>query len=97
MMVRLPYFADPGNLKVEDEEEQRPMIPDNIPLPEVADRVVRGKLTLSREQLRLLIELLPYHMPKLSAVAHAHFDFAKELDKAILTAPSRGAHHQRHC
>ena len=78
--MAMPRFADPANLIV----EERPTIPDEIPLPAIADEVVRGKRTLSREQLRLLIELLPYHLPKLSAVAHAHFNFATELDKALL-------------
>jgi len=82
--MAMPPFADPANLVVE--EEQRTTIPDDIPLPELADSVVRGKRTLSRDQMRLLIELLPYYLPKLSAVAHGHFegtDFASALDRAI--------------
>jgi hypothetical protein len=34
-------------------------ISDDIPLDEIADKVVRGKLKLSPPQMRLLIELLP--------------------------------------
>jgi hypothetical protein len=53
---------------------------------DLADAVVRGKAKLSAQQMRLLIELLPYHLPKLSAVAVGHFngqDFAAQLDRAI--------------
>src|SRR5215472_15656491 len=81
--MAMPPFADPANLIVEDVE---PVIPDDVPYDEIADRVVRGKLKLSREQMRLLIELLPYHRPKLTAVATAALDgrsFGELLDKAI--------------
>jgi hypothetical protein len=87
-MVRLPYFADPANLKVEEvERKQEPaVIPDDIPLDELADSVVRGKRTLTPPQMRLLIELLPYYRPKLTAVATTVLDgrsFGELLDKAI--------------
>jgi hypothetical protein len=63
-----------------------PIIPDNIPLPELAEQVVRGKVRLSREQMRMLIELLPFYMPKLSAIGVGYLneqDFASRLDRAI--------------
>ncbi len=41
----------------------------DISIPSLAEQVVRGKVKLSRPQQRMLIELLPYYMPKLSAVA----------------------------
>jgi len=62
------------------------VIPDNIPLMELADRVVRGKIKLSPQQQRMLIEMLPYIAPKLSATAIAAMDgksFAEALDRAI--------------
>src|SRR5262249_25601009 len=68
------------------QQRQPPVIPDDIPLLELADSVVRGKLKLSQPQMRLLIELLPYHAPKLTAVATAALDghsFADLLDRAI--------------
>jgi hypothetical protein len=68
------------------EEVENEVIPDDIPLPIVADEVVRGKRILSRDQMRLLIELLPYHLPKLSAMAIARIDgksFAEALDRCI--------------
>jgi hypothetical protein len=61
-------------------------IPDNIPLAELAEQVVRGKVKLSPSQLRMLIELLPFHLPKLSAVGVGyltHDTFAERLDRAI--------------
>src|SRR5215472_9783625 len=84
-MVKLPYFADPENLKVPEEPEV-PEIPDDIPLMELADRVVRGKIRLSPPQQRMLIEMLPYIAPKLSATAIATMDgldFAAALDRCI--------------
>ena len=65
---------------------QDEVIPDNIPLMELADRVVRGKLKLSPPQQRMLIEMLPYIAPKLSASAIVTTDgksFAEALDRCI--------------
>jgi hypothetical protein len=61
-------------------------IPDNISLAELAEQVVRGKVKLTPAQQRMLIELLPFHMPKLSAVGVGHLTndtFAERLDRAI--------------
>jgi hypothetical protein len=61
-------------------------IPDNIPLPELAEQVVRGKVKLTPAQMRMLIELLPFHMPKLSAVGVGYLTnetFADRLGRAI--------------
>ena len=66
---------------IEDE-----VIPDDIPLMELADKVVRGKVKLSPQQQRMLIEMLPYIAPKLSATAIASIDgqtFAQALDRCI--------------
>ena len=62
------------------------VIPDDIPLMELADRVVRGKVQLSPQQQRMLIEMLPYIAPKLSATANVLLDgksFAEALDRCI--------------
>jgi len=72
--------------QLEAQQRQSSVIPDDIPLLELADSVVRGKQTLSQPQMRLLIELLPYHAPKLTAVATAALDghsFGEMLDRAI--------------
>src|SRR6516162_8510451 len=74
-------FTDPKLVR-----EVPTAIPDDIPLLELADSVVRGKMRLSPPQMRLLIELLPYHAPRLTAVATAELNgnsFAELLDKAI--------------
>jgi|SRR6516225_516944 hypothetical protein len=82
--MRLPSFANPVNLVVEEDRKQEPVtIPDDIPLDELAESVVRGKRTLTPPQLRLLIELLPYYKPKLTAVAHFEGSFAEALKRAI--------------
>jgi hypothetical protein len=83
--MKLPYFADPENLKAREEPTPEP-IPDNIPLPQLAEQVVRGKVKLGRDQMRMLIELLPYLRPKLTAVAVGHLtgeDFYARLERAI--------------
>ena len=61
-------------------------IPDDISITELAEQVVRGKRKLSQPQMRMLIELLPYYAPKLSAVAVGSMhgeDFYTRLDKAV--------------
>ena len=62
-------------------------IPDNISITELAEDVVRGKRKLSQAQMRMLIELLPYYAPKLTAIADLRTrddrDFAVKLEKAI--------------
>jgi len=68
--------------------------PDDIPLMELADKVVRRKVKLAQQQLRMLIEMLPYIAPKLSATAIATMDgktFAEALDRAIERSKSGGA------
>jgi hypothetical protein len=65
---------------------QDEVIPDDVPLMELADRVVRGKIKLSPPQQRMLIEMLPYIAPKLSATAIATMDgksFAEALERCI--------------
>jgi hypothetical protein len=59
------------------------IIPDDVPLLEIADSVVRGKRKLSQQQSRMLIEVLPYVAPKLMAVAHFNGNDADLLDKAL--------------
>jgi len=83
--MRLPSFANPANLQVHEDPEFE-VIPDDVPLMELAENVVRGKVRLSRPQLRMLIELLPYYAPKLTAVAVGYLkgqDFYTRLDKAV--------------
>jgi hypothetical protein len=59
-------------------------IPDDIPLTEIADMVVRGKLKLSPQRQRMLIELLPYTAPKLAVQANVSSnDLGKLLDARL--------------
>jgi hypothetical protein len=75
--------------RIEAEQRQQvsgDLIPDNVPLQELAEQVVRGKVKLTPPQLRMLIELLPFHLPKLSAVGVGYMTnntFAERLDRAI--------------
>ena len=83
--MRLPYFADPANLVAQKEPEPDP-IPDDLPLLELAEQVARGKRKVSPQQMRILIELLPYFAPKLTAIAVGHLTastFAERLDRAV--------------
>jgi hypothetical protein len=67
-------------------------IPSDIPLMELADMVVRGKVKLSPPQQRMLIEMLPFVAPKMSAVAVGYLsaeDFASRLERAIARSNHR--------
>ena len=74
-------FVDLSSKQILVEDE---VIPDDIPLMELADKVVRGKVK-HRTATVMLIEMLPYIAPKLSATAIATMDgktFAEALDRA---------------
>ena len=69
-----------------DEQNRVDPIPDDISITELAEDVVRGKRRLSQPQMRMLIELLPYYAPKLTAVAvgwQKGEDFYTRLDRAL--------------
>ena len=77
--------------QIEAEQQMEGVIPDDIPLMELADKVVRGKIKLTPSQQRMLIEMLPYIAPKLSATAIATMDgqtFAEALERCILRSKS---------
>jgi|SRR6516164_8023008 hypothetical protein len=85
MKVRLPSFAYAENLKVPEEPKVDP-IPDDIPLTQVVEQVIRGRLKLSPSQMRLLIAWMPHFAPRLAAVSVGYHDgtaFADRLDRAI--------------
>jgi hypothetical protein len=66
--------------------EERLVVPDDMDLWDIAVAVVRGKLTLSPQQMRVLIEMFPYLRPKLSATAIATMDgksFAEALERCL--------------
>ena len=69
-----------------EEQNKVDAIPDHISITELAEDVVRGKRRLTQPQMRMLIELLPYYAPKLTAVAvgwQKGEDFYTRLDKAV--------------
>jgi hypothetical protein len=83
--LRLPSFAYSENLKVPEEPQLDP-IPDDVSIPELAEQVARGKRKVTAQQMRMLVELLPYYSPKLTAVAVGHLnsqDFYSRLDRAV--------------
>jgi hypothetical protein len=71
---------------LEAKQQQHSVIPKGVTAPELADMVMRGEVKLSPQQMRAMIELLPFHAPKLSTVAVGYLneqDFASRLDRAI--------------
>ena len=73
--------------RIEAQQQSKPEpIPDDVPILELVEQVVGGKRKLSREQMRMLIELLPYYAPKLTAIAVGTLngqDFYTRLDRAV--------------
>jgi hypothetical protein len=66
--------------QIEAEQRQgmsEPIIPDHIPLQESAEQVVRGKVKLTPAQQRMLIELLPFYMAKLSACVGGVYEWRR--------------------
>jgi len=86
--MKLPYFADPANLVVEEEPlRDDPALPDDMTAKQALELEMRGRIKLTPSQFRAAKELLPYEQPKLTAVAIGHFDgqdFASQLERAIL-------------
>jgi hypothetical protein len=64
-------------------------VPDDLSLPQLAEMVVRGKIKLGREQMRMLIELLPFHMNKMPAKDRHSEDTARMLDAKLERAKAR--------
>jgi hypothetical protein len=68
------------------EQQEEPELPEGITALPLLQMAYRGKVKLTPQQARCAIEALPYEVPKLSAVAHGHFDgtsFAAQLERAI--------------
>ena len=69
-----------------EQEKVDPELPEGIMALPLLQMAYRGKVKLTPQQARCAIEALPYEVPKLSAVAHGHFDgtdFATQLERAI--------------
>jgi transposase len=65
---RSKVIAVLDQIEAEELRQRVEQIPDHISLQELAEQVVRGKVKLAPAQQRMLIELFPFYMPKLSAV-----------------------------
>jgi hypothetical protein len=71
---------------LEAKQQQPSVIPKGVTAPELADMVMRGEVKLSAQQMRAMVELLPFHAPKLSSVGVGFLnasDFASRLERAI--------------
>ena len=69
-----------------EQQKEEPQLPGGIMALPLLQMAYRGKVKLTPQQARCAIEALPYENPKLSAVAHGHFDgtdFASRLERAI--------------
>jgi hypothetical protein len=72
-------------LQLLETKQQQTVIPKGVTAPELADMVMRGEVKLSPQQMRAMVELLPFHAPKLTAVAHGSLhgeDFYSRLERA---------------
>jgi hypothetical protein len=73
-------------LQALEAKQQHSVIQKGVTAPELAEMVMRGEVKLSPQQMRAMIELLPFHAPKLSSVAVGYFngeDFASRLERAV--------------
>ncbi len=71
---------------LEAKQQQHSIIPKGITAPELAEMVMRGEVKLTAQQMRAMIELLPFHAPKLTAVGVGYLtgeDFASRLERAV--------------
>jgi hypothetical protein len=73
-------------IEAEQRQQVGSVIPKGVTAPELADMVMRGEVKLSPQQMRAMVELLPFHAPKLASVAVGYIDaqdFASRLERAI--------------
>src|SRR6516164_6640230 len=78
--MAMPPFADPANLIPTEIEEG----PEGETSLQLLQNVYRNRKQPLNVRVRCAIEALVHEYPKLSAVAHKHFDLATELEKATI-------------
>ena len=66
------------------ELEEEPEGPEGETSLELLQNVYRNRRQPLNVRVRCAIEALVHEYPKLSAIAHKHFDFATELEKATI-------------
>jgi hypothetical protein len=82
-MVRLPYFADPANLVVEEDEKPEDG-PEGETSLQLLQTVYRDRKQPLNVRVRCAIEALQHEYGKVSAVKGKRESFADELEKATL-------------
>jgi hypothetical protein len=86
-MIKLPYFADPKNLVVDEERPERPDDgPEGKSSLELLQTIYRDRTLPLNVRVRCAIEALAFENPKLSATAVTRMDgksFAEQLERAI--------------
>ena len=89
-MVRLPYFADPKNVEIEeDQPEPKPKIedgPEGETSLQLLQTVYRDRKQPLNVRVRCAVEALAHEYPRVSAVAVTSMSgqsFAEALDRAI--------------
>jgi hypothetical protein len=86
-MIKLPYFADPANLIVE--EDEKPKVeegPEGETSLQLLQTVYRDRKQPLNVRVRCAVEALAHEYPRVSAVAVTSMsgqDFATALDRAI--------------
>ena len=86
-MIKLPYFADPKNLEVvEDEPKKVEEGPEGETSLQLLQNVYRNRKQPFNVRVRCAVEALAHEYPRVSAVAVSHLngqDFASALERAI--------------
>ena len=96
-LSKVSKVSNEGNRKLKDtilpelqaleaKQQQHTVVPKGVTAPELADMVMRGEVKLSPQQMRAMVELLPFHAPKLSSVVVGTLDgttFAERLERAV--------------
>jgi hypothetical protein len=91
-MIKLPYFADPKNLEVvEDEPKKVEEGPEGETSLQLLQNVYRNRKQPLNVRVRCAVEALAHEYPRVSAVAVSHMngqDFASALERAIARSKS---------
>ena len=91
-MVRLPYFADPANLTVEEDQPKKiEEGPEGETSLQLLQNVYRNRKQPLNVRVRCAVEALAHEYPRVSAVAVTSMSgqsFAEALERAIARSQS---------